>query len=94
MCFSTNEFPYILFINLFFWKIQDEVSFIYRVEWAAVERLSVVSFSDKYFPYPELHITFCLLAISSKARQPAWKYFAKLIGGGFPQSIKNSNFFF
>ena len=33
-----------------FWKMQDDVSFIYKVEWAAVERLKDESFVDKYFP--------------------------------------------
>ena len=51
--------------------MQDDVSFIYKVECAAVERLNAVSFVDKYFPYPELHITFCLFAISSNDKQPA-----------------------
>ena len=72
MCFCTKEFPYTLFIDLFFWKIQDDVSFMYKVEWAAVERLNDESFDGKYFPYPELHITFCLFEVSSNARQPAW----------------------
>ena len=52
--------------------MQDDVSFIYKVECAAVERLNDVSFGDKYFPYPELHITFCLFEISSNDKQPAW----------------------
>ena len=51
--------------------MQDDVLFIYNVEWAAVEQLSDESFGDKYFPYPELQITFCLLEISSNAKQPA-----------------------
>ena len=45
---------------------------MYRVEWAAVERLNDVSFGDRYFPYQELHIIFCLFEISSNAKQPAW----------------------
>ena len=52
--------------------MHEEVSFIYKVEWAAVARLIEESFGDKYFPYPELHITFCLFEISSNAKQPAW----------------------
>ena len=59
-------------MDLFFWKIQEEVLFKYKVEWAAVERLNEVSFSEKYFPYPELHIIFCLFEISSNDKQPAW----------------------
>ena len=51
--------------------MQEEVSFMYKVEWAAVDRLIDESFGDKYFPYPELHITFCLFAKSSNAKQPA-----------------------
>ena len=45
---------------------------MYKVEWAAVERLKFSSFVEKYFPNPELQITFCLFEISSKAKQPAW----------------------
>ena len=44
---------------------------MYNVDCAAVDLLIDKSFEDKYFPYPELHITFCLFAISSKAKQPA-----------------------
>ena len=44
---------------------------MYKVEWAAVERLNKVDFGDKYFQYPELHITFCLFEISSNDKQPA-----------------------
>ena len=44
---------------------------MYKVEWAAVERLNDESLGDEYLPYPELHITFCLLEISSNAKQPA-----------------------
>ena len=51
--------------------MHDEVSFMYNVECAAVERLKEVSFGDKYFPYPELHITFFLIDISSNAKHPA-----------------------
>ena len=51
--------------------MQEDVSFIYKVEWAAVDLLMEVSLGDKYFPYPELHIIFCLLELSSKAKQPA-----------------------
>ena len=51
--------------------MHEEVSLIYKVECAAVERLIDENFGDKYFPYPELHITFCLFEISSNARQPA-----------------------
>ena len=51
--------------------MHDEVSFIYRVECAAVERLIDESFEGKYFPYPELHMTFYLFEISSNAKQPA-----------------------
>ena len=52
--------------------MHDDVSFKYRVEWAAVERLNDASFGGKYFPYPELHITFCSFEISSNDKQPAW----------------------
>ena len=45
---------------------------MYKVEWAAVERLNEVNLGDKYLPYPELHITFCLFDINSKAKHPAW----------------------
>ena len=45
---------------------------MYKVECAAVERLNDESFGVKYFPYPELHIIFCLFEISSNAKQPAW----------------------
>ena len=31
-----------------------------------------VSLGDKYLPYPELHIIFCLFEINSKAKHPAW----------------------
>ena len=51
--------------------MHDDVSFIYKVECAAVERLSKLNFGDKYFPYPELQITFFLFEISSNARHPA-----------------------
>ena len=51
--------------------MQDDVLFMYKVEWAAVERLNNVNFDGKYFPYPELHIIFCLAEISSKDKQPA-----------------------
>ena len=44
---------------------------MYKVECAAVDRLSDLSLSDTYLPYPELHMTFCLFEISSKARHPA-----------------------
>jgi len=47
------------------------VSFIYKVECAAVERLKYDKLEDKYFPYPELHMIFCLFEISSKAKHPA-----------------------
>ena len=53
-------------------KIQEEWLFKYKVEWAAVERLNSASFCDKYLLYPALHITFCLLEISSNAKHPAW----------------------
>ena len=52
--------------------MQDEVLLTYNVEWAAVDRLNSDSFDDKYFPYPELHIIFCLFEINSKAKHPAW----------------------
>ena len=44
---------------------------MYNVECAAVERLNSETFGDKYFPYPELQITFCLFEISSNAKHPA-----------------------
>ena len=52
--------------------MHEDVSFIYKVECAAVERLNEVSLGDKYFPYPVLHIILFLFEINSKARQPAW----------------------
>ena len=51
--------------------MHEDVSFIYNVECAAVDLLIEESFKDKFFPYPELHITFCLFVISSKDKQPA-----------------------
>ena len=45
---------------------------MYKVECAAVDRLNVEILEEKYFPYPLLHITFCLFEISSNARHPAW----------------------
>ena len=51
--------------------MQDDASFIYKVEWAAVERQSEVSFDDKCLLYPELHIIFCLFEINSNDKQPA-----------------------
>ena len=45
---------------------------MYRVDCAAVDLLiKEINFGDKYFPYPELHIIFCLLETSSNAKQPA-----------------------
>jgi len=58
-------------MNLFFWKVQDDVLFKYRLDCAAVAQLKEVSSDDKFFPYPELVITFCLLEVSSNAKQPA-----------------------
>ena len=51
--------------------MHEDVSFIYKVECAAVERLKSVSFIGKYFPNPELQITFCLLETSSNDKHPA-----------------------
>ena len=51
--------------------MQEDVLFKYNVECAAVERLKDVSFEDKYFPYPELQITFCLFDTISNDKQPA-----------------------
>ena len=52
--------------------MQEDVSLMYKVEWAAVERLNDASFTEKYLAYPLLHMTFCLLEISSNAKHPAW----------------------
>ena len=52
--------------------MQEEVSFKYRVECEAVDLLISASFVERYLPYPVLHITFCLLDINSKDKQPAW----------------------
>ena len=52
--------------------MHEEVSFMYKVECAAVERLKFVILDEKYFPKPELQIIFCLLELISKDKQPAW----------------------
>ena len=44
--FSRITFPYISFINLFFWKEHEELLFIYSVEWAAVDELKEENFWD------------------------------------------------
>ena len=72
LCLLKSEFPYILLIDSFFLKAHEEVSFIYKVECAAVDLLENVILSDKYLLYPEFDIIFCLFEINSKDKHPAW----------------------
>ena len=55
----------------FLLKVHEDVSFKYNDECAAVDLLNNDIFTGKYFPYPALHIIFCLFELNSNPRQPA-----------------------